>query len=293
MTADSRYAYARAAAADGDWRAAAEVLEQALERAPNWASAWFSLGEARLKLGETQRAAAAFDAALAADPADTHGAANHLALLRGGAPHSIPPAYVARLFDDYAARFDDHLVVQLGYRGPELIVAALDKVAGARGYARCLDLGCGTGLAGAALRSRVDVLRGVDLSPAMIAMARQKNIYDQLEVGELVAFLNAGEPGSADLIVAADVLMYIGELGAVLAAVSRALAPRGRFVFTLETHAGEGARLGEHLRFAHAPPGVVAQAEKAGLAVRASLEVSMRRETGVDVAGMVGVFERV
>ncbi len=293
MIADSRYAYARSAAADGDWRAAAEVLEQALERAPNWASAWFSLGEARLKLGETAHAAAAFDAALTADPADTHGAANHLALLRGGAPHSVPPAYVARLFDDYAARFDDHLVIQLGYRGPELIVSALEQVAGARRFARCLDLGCGTGLAGAALRSRVDVLRGVDLSPAMTARAREKNLYDLLDVGELVGFLIAGEHGNADLIVAADVLMYIGDLGAVLAAVSRALAPRGLFVFTLETHAGDGARLDAHLRFAHAPAGVIAEAAKVGLAVRAAIEVSMRRETGVDVAGMVGVFERV
>src|SRR5271163_2268740 len=123
--AERRYAYARTAARDGDWAAAAEVLEQALELAPDWAPAWFALGEARERLGDETRAADAFSATLAADPGDAHGARGRLALLgRGSRLHALSPAYVARLFDDYAARFDAHLADGLGYRGPELIVAA-------------------------------------------------------------------------------------------------------------------------------------------------------------------------
>src|SRR6202044_1119968 len=77
--AERRYAYAQAAAADQDWRAAAEVLEQALERAPRWAPAWFALAEARENLGETAGAAVAYRETLAADPADQQGAGPRLA----------------------------------------------------------------------------------------------------------------------------------------------------------------------------------------------------------------------
>ena len=136
--------------------AAAELFEQTLERAPNWAAAWFALGEAREKLGDLDAAARAFRETLAADPADAQGAAARLALIgRGEAAGALPPAYVARLFDDYAWRFDKHLIKNLGYRAPALIADALSAVAPDRRFASALDLGCGTGLMGdAAARPR-------------------------------------------------------------------------------------------------------------------------------------------
>ncbi len=92
---------------------------------------------------------------------------------------SLPPAYVARLFDDYAWRFDKHLIKNLGYRAPALIADALSAVAPGRGFVSALDLGCGTGLMGAPLRERIDRLAGVDLSAAMIAKARERGLYDR------------------------------------------------------------------------------------------------------------------
>ncbi len=101
LLAQRRYAYAQATAAEGNCRAAAELLEQALERAPDWPPALFALGEARAKLGDAGGAAEAFRASLAADPADAQGAAGRLALLgEGEPPDDLPRAYVARLFDD-------------------------------------------------------------------------------------------------------------------------------------------------------------------------------------------------
>ena len=76
-----------------------------------------------------------------------------------------PQAYVARLFDDYAPRFDAHLIESLAYRAPALIADALDSAAPGRRFAHALDIGCGTGLMGQAVRGRVDHLTGVDLSP--------------------------------------------------------------------------------------------------------------------------------
>jgi predicted TPR repeat methyltransferase len=288
--ADRRYAYARAAAREGDWAAAAEVLEQALELAPNWAPAWFALGEARERLGETHGAADAFGAALTADPSDAQGARGRLALLgEGSRLDALSPAYVARLFDDYAARFEAHLAGELGYRGPELIAVALDRL-DPRRFARCVDLGCGTGLAGAALRERVDTLIGVDLSPRMIAKAREAKLYDSLEVGDAVAFLDSPAARSADLVVAADVFAYIGDLGPIFAAVAGALANGGWLAFSVETCEGEGYRLGPAMRFAHSDPYVRETAIRAGLRRLLLAHVSIRREAGLSAPGLLGIY---
>ncbi len=286
----SRYAYARAAAQEGDWRAAAEVLEQALERAPDWPPALFALGEALEQLGDVERAAAAFRASLSADPLDTQGAAARLAVLEASAaPANLSQAYVARLFDDYAPRFEDHLTGALAYRGPALVTEAIDSVAPGRRFAAAIDLGCGTGLAGAALRDRVDRLTGVDLSAAMIAKARALRIYDALEVGEIVAHLTRFE-AAFDLIVAADTLVYLGDLAGVFAATARALAPRGLFAFTVETFAGDSYRLSATMRFAHAATYVEAMAGAAGLRPLALKEAWARRERGIESPGLVCIF---
>src|SRR5271155_6236558 len=124
--AERRFAYAKAAAAEGDFAAAAEVLEQALERAPDWAAAWFALGEARQELGDIDAAAEAFRAALRCDPADAQGAIARLALVgRGETPPALPPAYIARLFDQYAPRFEAPLTERLGYSAPAPLAEAL------------------------------------------------------------------------------------------------------------------------------------------------------------------------
>ena len=290
LAAQSRYTYAKGAAADGDWRAAAEVLEQALERAPAWPPALFALGEARDKLGDAEGAAAAFHASLAADPGDRQGAAARLGLLGATtAPASLPPAYVARLFDDYAPRFDKHLTEALAYRAPALIVEMLDEVAPGRRFRAGLDLGCGTGLAGVALRARVDQLAGVDLSPAMVAKARPLRVYDNLEVGEIVTYLQRFE-AAFNLIVAADALVYFGALDEAFVAAAHALAPGGLFAFTAETFVGEGFRLDATMRFSHARAYLEATAAAAGLRPIAIREAWARREAGKDASGVVCVF---
>jgi predicted TPR repeat methyltransferase len=290
LLAQRRYAYAQAAAADGEWRAAVELIEQALERAPDWPPALFALGEARAMVGDAHGAAQAFRAALAADPADAQGAAGRLGLLGQGAhPQDLPRAYVARLFDDYAQRFDRHLVEELAYRGPALIAAAIDAAAPGRRFHRALDLGCGTGLAGAPLRPRVERLEGVDLSPVMLTKARQGGLYDALTAADIVDHLRHFR-AAFDLIVAADTLAYFGELPPVFAACATALTPSGLLAFTAETFAGEGYRLGETMRFVHAPAYVEATAAAAGLRLIRVEPTSARREKGVDAPGLTAVY---
>ena len=292
LIADRRFAYAKAAAAGGDLSAAAELFEQTLERAPNWAAAWFALGETREKLGDLDAAARAFRATLEADPADAQGAAARLALIgQGEAPAALPQAYVARLFDDYAWRFDKHLVKNLGYRAPALIAEALSAIAPGRRFASALDLGCGTGLMGEALRGRVGHLTGIDLSAAMIAKARDRNVYDELIIGDAVAPMRE-RPSAFDLIVAADVFVYVGDLAPLFAAVGTALTEDGLFAFSVEACEGDGFKLEPTMRFTHSRSYVEATARKAGLGPLLIQFASTRRESGADAPGLICVFDR-
>jgi predicted TPR repeat methyltransferase len=292
--AERRFAYARAAADEGDFAAAAEVLEQTLERAPDWAAAWFALGEARERLGEIDAAAAAFRAALIADPADAQGAAARLALIgRGDAPAALPAAYVARLFDAYAPRFNAHLVGTLGYRAPALIAEALSAAAPGRRFVRALDLGCGAGLMGEALRDRIDHLTGVDLSPAMVGKARESGIYDALIVGDVTALLRRKPPAAFDLVVAADSLVYIGDLAPLFVAFATALTADGLIAFSLETIEGEDFKLRASMRFAHSRAYVEATARAAALTPLLIRSASIRREAGAKTIGLISVLKKI
>ena len=117
-----------------------------------------------------------------------------------------------------------------------------------------LDLGCGTGLAGAAFRPHVDWLAGVDLSPKMIEAARAKGLYDRLAVADIAQFLAEQAGRGVHLVIAADVFAYVADVADVCAAVARVLAPGGLFGFTVETHDGEGAIVGAKMRYAHGEP---------------------------------------
>jgi len=269
------------------------VLEQALERAPDWAAAWFALGEARERLGEIDSAASAFRSTLGADPADSQGAAVRLALIgRGDAPPSLPAAYVARLFDQYAPRFEAHLTGALGYRAPALIAEAMSAAAPGRRFASALDIGCGDGLMGATLRDRVDHLTGVDLSPAMIAKARERGGYDALVVGDALALMRRQQPAAFDLVVAADSLVYIGDLAPLFAAVATALTADALIAFSVESCGGEGFNLSASMRFAHSRAYVEATARESGLSMLLIGSASIRREAGRDAPGLICVFER-
>jgi predicted TPR repeat methyltransferase len=295
LRADRRFLYAEESAAEGDDAAATELLEQCLEIAPDWAPAWFALGAAQERLGEIGASIAAYRRALACDAQDGLGACLALARL-GGAPipGAATPAYVARLFDQYAPRFDAHLVDGLGYRAPALLREAVGQMCARAGRAmhfpRTLDLGCGTGLAGVAFRDCVDQLEGVDLSAGMIAEARAKGIYDALHVGDIVAGLKAAADRQFDLILAADVLVYVGDLARLFGEAARVLRQDGAFAFTAESHKGEGYVVGSETRYAHSRQYIEAVGSEAGLAVRLMHAACTRNNKGANVPGLVAVL---
>jgi len=290
LLADRRYRWALDYLEKGDATAAADILLQVVEAAPGFATAWFALATIREQSGDHAGAVAAFQAASEADREDYHGARLHLARL--GASESTPAmtaTYVRRLFDQHAPDFEQSLLERLEYRGPAVLIEALKATGAPLRFGSVLDLGCGTGLAGAAIRPFCDWLVGMDLSPAMIEHARAKGIYDRLVAGELLEFLAAESGAQHHLVLAADVFVYCGDLAPVAAAASRVLTPNGLFAFTVETHDGPGIQLQPTLRYAHSVEHLESAIAAAGLKIVHLGAASTRKERGDWVSSLVAV----
>lgn len=279
------------------------LAADAFAHAPSVASARWSLAEILRGLGHAELAAKHYRACLDLDPDDHHGARLGLALVTGQAgPARAPQAYVRQLFDDFAPDFDRCLVEGLDYRAPALLGRALDAVLAGRTDLDVVDLGCGTGLAAEVLKPFARRLDGIDLSPAMIDKAKQKALYDHLTVGDVLSVT-----GTYDVAVAADVLVYLGDLDMVMQSVARALRPGGLFAFTVEYLSGEYLsgehlsgehlsgtqdwRLGEKSRYAHSEPYVRQAAQAAGFTVRVMEHVSTRKDAGLPVPGLLAVVQ--
>ena len=291
LQADRRFLWAEAAEADGDFAAAADLYAQASELAPAWPPAWYHLGKARLAAGDAQGACEALKRYLALEPGDMLGAA--VLLAEGEDAPQLSDEYIRALFDAYAGYFDEQLKGPLRYRGPEMIMAALDQAAGnARVFQHALDLGCGTGLMGKALGSRARRLSGVDLSPEMLKRAAALNIYEELEAAELGGFLRRAGPQAFDLVIAADVFVYMPDLADVFAGAARALQSGGIFAFSAQCGKGAEPVLGRDKRYWH-PQGYLEKLAAANtFEVLGFTDVSTRVDNGEPVPGLISVLRK-
>jgi predicted TPR repeat methyltransferase len=297
LVADRRYKWALDYLARGDVAGAVDILQQVLELAPDFATAWFALGAIHDREGDRASAIAAFRKAADADPRDYHGARLHLARLGAGeATPEMTQVYVSRLFDQHAPNFEQSLLERLGYRGPQVL---LDAVIGAcrvfgreAHFDRALDLGCGTGLAGRAFAPHVDSLVGVDISANMLEIAERTGLYRAVHVADMLSFLQGEKDASADLILVADAFPYVADLAPYGRQAARVLTPDGLFAFTVETHDGDGVVLRQTLRYAHGTDHVRAALAGAGLALAQLARTSFRTEKNVPVPGLVVVAQR-
>jgi predicted TPR repeat methyltransferase len=218
--------------------------------------------------------------------------ARHMRAAHSGkdVPTRASDAYVERHFDEFAATFDSTLTT-LGYRGPEIVRAALERAAPLPKKAfDVVDLGCGTGRAGPLLAPWARSLVGVDLSQKMLDVAATLGVYDALERGEIVAAL-ASKEAAFDVAVVTDTFVYFGALEAVFAAIARALRPGGLLIGTHELLADSDAqatfRISPAGRYAHTRQYVARALEGAGLELVDVEEASTRIEYGEPVAGLV------
>jgi predicted TPR repeat methyltransferase len=198
------------------------------------------------------------------------------------------------LFDGYAARFENELVGNLHYRAPEILHALFAPHVALGTKLDIVDLGCGTGLGGAAFRSLARRLDGIDLSPRMIEQARARAIYQDLIVGELVGSLGALEPARYDLALATDVLVYLGDLAPLFAAVTRALRPGGWFLFSVERRLDDDAGFAMHdgHRYMHGRAYVLDQTARAGFGLAAIEDTATRIDRGEPVPSLAVLLKR-
>jgi predicted TPR repeat methyltransferase len=201
------------------------------------------------------------------------------------------PGYVRHLFDQFSADYDERMIGQLAYAAPQILFDLAAMVMLGRSKLNVLDLGCGTGLAGVVFKPLAARLDGVDLSPAMVAKARARNIYDHLEVADLETALAADGP-AYDLILAADTLVYLGDLTRVFEAAHARLCADGYFLFTVEKKNGEGFELGPKRRWRHSDAYLRRLAEQAGFTVAGLVAAQPRREANQPVEGFAVALVR-
>lgn len=266
-------------------------LDQALALDPSLAEAWSVRGNLMREAGHLPEAARCFDQALA------HGGDDalhrfYLASVRPGAP--VPPqpprAYVESLFDDYAPDFQQHLLQDLKYQAHSTLLAPL--LSEGRRWPLALDLGCGSGLCGRLLAPLCDAVDGVDVSRVMVGQATASATYRRVEHADLLPFLAASDE-PADLIVAADVFIYVGVLVAVVSAAARRLAPGGLLAFSVEqADPGQDLQLRPSLRYAHGRSAIERLAAACGLSVQAIWSAPIREDQGQPVMGWYVLLQR-
>ncbi|MCC7281053.1 MAG: tetratricopeptide repeat protein [Acetobacteraceae bacterium] len=270
-------------------------LERATGLAPDAPEPHLALAHAYLEAKRGHEAAEAASRALAQtriSPKQAEQAAFLRDAARGGSPDRAPAAYVRELFDVYAQHFDAELVGKLAYRTPELLGRMLERLALPAGGA-ALDLGCGTGLSGLVLKPFAGRLHGADISAKMLELAGRRGIYDELFECDFLDWLPRLKPCQYGIVLAADVLNYIGELSPVLLAVAPVLEPGGVFAFSLEKpEPGAPVQLTSALRFQHDADAVIEAARALGLELAARGEAEMRMEAGKPVIGTLLALRR-
>jgi predicted TPR repeat methyltransferase len=250
------------------------------------------------KAGNHIAAAKLYARVLEIDPDDCGGAAVRLAAMGlGETPQRAPEAYVEMLFDQHADVFDDILVDQLGYHVPLLVRQVLDQEKPGP-YKRLLDLGCGTGLSGVALADITSHRTGIDLSSRIINVAAEHDIYDDLYVGDAVAFVEEVDDEDWDLVVATDMLPYLGDVSALLAGVARISTPGAVFALSTEVLPDEAMKerdflVGPHQRFVHKLGYIETSLKSAGFTMFHASDITVRHEEGVPQPGHLVLAEKV
>lgn len=251
------------------------------------------------RFGHLSEARAAYERMLVLDPDDE--TARHLSsALAGRVTARAPSAYVAGIFDGYADSYDTHMVDGLDYRGPRLIRDALaralsrdtmDVPTSARRW-DVLDLGCGTGLMAHALADWAHIVHGVDVSSHMAERARARGVYDAVYVLDIESFLRDAALGLPryDIVVAADVFVYLGDLSAIVTAVARRLSPGGVLAFSVEASDRHPFWLHKTGRYAHSERYLEQLASANGLAVHAVEPCVLRSEADNPVGSLIVIL---
>ncbi len=238
------------------YQEALELYKKVIQLQPDYGEIYKFLGSTYDRIGDIDKALDCYKTYLNFHPND-HSIIHIMNALAGSTSEIAPPDYIEELFDGYAENFEDHLLSALEYHIPEKIgqiVKSLLSAHHTEKFRNVLDLGCGTGLVGQNIVPLCAAIEGIDLSSEMLEKAREKKIYNRLIKSDVVAFLASDHQiRHYDLITAADVLVYIGDLNALFDNISQRLSVNNAafFLFSIESLTGEGFQLQPSGRYAH------------------------------------------
>ena len=266
---------------------AGAAFRRALDLRPDLELPYLNLGKLLEQQANTQGAVEIYDLALARGLDRDLFGQNRAAALGQSTPRS-PDRWVSSTFDNFAPNFDAHLA-RLQYDVPRRLAALLRPLAGQP--LSILDLGCGTGQVAAALEGQGHTLVGVDLSAKMLAQARARNIYAQLDLAEVHAWLQEAAPESFDAICAADVLIYIGALESLFRDAARVLRSGGWFAFSTEECVASDYRLLATGRYAQSED-YVRRLSVESFAVLHADPATIRIESGSPLPGRIYLLQK-
>ncbi|MFQ5672415.1 MAG: tetratricopeptide repeat protein [Nitrospinales bacterium] len=262
------------------------VAREAADLDPKAAYPWSLLGRISIKRNDPGGAESHFRHCLSLDAADPFAVRLELAALGADiVPDRASDAYILRHYAEQAVNWDKTVATET-YHGHNLVLTALEPELRKTSRPAVLDAGCGTGVLGPRLRPSASRLDGVDLSPQMIAAARRKNVYDRLEVEDVVTFMQSNAD-VYDIVMAAAVLIHFGDLGPAFAAAKTALRKNGLFVFTLFKSSGADVAASDFRCHLHSRAYVAAQAEKSGFRVEAIREAAHEYRDSRPIEGLV------
>jgi predicted TPR repeat methyltransferase len=275
----------------GELPEAVDAYLLAAERMPDSDTVHYNVGMLLDRQGQSQDALVHLRRALELNPERSD--ARHLvAALEGRTTRTAPTDYVRKLFDDYAPRFEAHLVGDLQYRTHTEMVGLLNRYRRGRQFAHALDLGCGTGLVGGAVREFVDRLIGIDLSEKMLRQAEVKGIYESLHARDIDGYLTDSE-AVFDLMLASDVFVYIGALDETIRLISEHLTPGGLLAFSVEAEVPAAAWvLRPSGRYGHGDAYIASLMAENGFLIVDKLRTVLRKDRGKPVAGIVYLVEK-
>lgn len=266
--------------------------QRAVKVDPDFYDAHNNLGTALLVRQDNPKALLHFQEALRLRPDNEALRHTVRVMMHDKSLTSSPPEYIQSLFDSYAENYETHLKTSLQYLVPEKLLPVVQKTGILQPSSLdILDIGCGTGLCGELLKPYARKLTGVDLSKNMLAVAANKNIYDDLVVAEVVTYLKHHQ-GEYDLVVAGDVLVYFGELEELLAGIAQALKSGGYLAFNVEISEDQDFVLTPTGRFAHKKSYIEQLAVENGYTVKSTESIELRSQHDKSVPGYLCLWQR-
>ncbi len=273
----------------GKLKEAIEAYNKALALKPDYAEAHYNLGAALKNQGKLEEAIEAYNKAISIKP--NYSEAKHmLSALSGKKTKSAPKEYIQKLFDKYAANFEDSLVGKLEYSIPKILVDIVLNQHSNHSLGSLLDLGCGTGLTGIEIRKFCDTLEGIDLSNSMLEKARQKNVYDSLTHCDIVEYLSNSKL-KYDYFIASDVFIYVGELVDVFRLIKTRNERSGKLVFSTEHTEKDGFHLEKTGRYSHSKSYITSLCREFGYTISHFSIANLRKERGKFLAGGLYILD--